>query len=146
MFENQKEKVKAINLAVSAIEKQFGKGAIMRLGDSENLPPIDVISTGCFSLDMALGVGGIPRGRIVEVYGPEASGKTTLTLHLVAESQKKGGITAFVDAENNVFVAFQGGMYVSKETYLNAAQKYHYKKSKQEKDLQIFADIEKEID
>jgi recombination protein RecA len=101
MVESLKDRAKAIELAVGAIEKQFGKGAIMRLGkEAENIAPIDVISTGCFSLDMALGVGGVPRGRIIEIYGPEASGKTTLTLHILAEAQKKGGTAAFVDAEH----------------------------------------------
>ena len=101
MVESLKDRAKAIELAVGAIEKQFGKGAIMRLGkEGESIAPIDVISTGCFSLDMALGVGGVPRGRIVEVYGPEASGKTTLTLHIIAEAQRKGGVAAFVDAEH----------------------------------------------
>ncbi len=100
-MEQVKDKVKAIDLAVGAIEKQFGKGAIMRLGKEEQAARnIDVVSTGCFSLDIALGVGGVPRGRIVEVYGPESSGKTTLTLHIAAEVQKAGGVAAFVDAEH----------------------------------------------
>src|SRR5881275_647522 len=95
------EKEKAIELAVSAIEKQFGKGAVMRLGSDEPLvQDISAISTGSVSLDLALGVGGIPRGRVIEVYGPEASGKTTLTLHMVAEAQKAGGVAAFIDAEH----------------------------------------------
>ncbi len=95
------EKGKAIELAVGAIEKQFGKGAIMRLGkNGGDIEPIEAISTGAVSLDLALGIGGYPKGRIVEVYGPEASGKTTLTLHAVAEVQKRGGVAAFVDAEH----------------------------------------------
>src|SRR2546430_5592869 len=95
------EKEKAIELAVSAIEKQFGKGAVMRLGNDEPLvQDISAISTGSVSLDLALGVGGIPRGRVIEIYGPEASGKTTLTLHMVAEAQKAGGVAAFIDAEH----------------------------------------------
>src|SRR6266478_10173499 len=95
------EKEKAIELAVSAIEKQFGKGSVMRLGVGEPLAQdIPAISTGSVSLDLALGVGGVPRGRIVEIYGPESSGKTTLTLHLVAEAQKLGGTGAFIDAEH----------------------------------------------
>ena len=94
-------KGKAIDQAVSAIEKQFGKGAIMRLGkDGKDAEPIEVISTGALSLDIALGVGGIPRGRIIEIYGPESSGKTTLTLHIVSEAQRAGGTAAFVDAEH----------------------------------------------
>ena len=92
-------KAKALNLAIEKIEKDFGKGSIMRLGDKPSVQ-VDVIPTGALSLDVALGVGGIPRGRIVEIYGPESSGKTTLAQHIVAECQKKGGIAAFVDAEH----------------------------------------------
>ncbi len=93
------DKSKAIDVAVTQIERQFGKGAIMKLGDSSKIN-IDVISTGSISLDAALGIGGIPRGRIIEIYGPESSGKTTLALHIVAEAQKAGGHAAFVDAEH----------------------------------------------
>lgn len=89
-----------IEKAVAAIEKQFGKGAIMRLGKDEKPEPIETISTGATSIDIALGVGGVPKGRVVEIYGPESSGKTTLTLHLAAECQKAGGVVAFVDAEH----------------------------------------------
>ncbi|MCA9544323.1 MAG: DNA recombination/repair protein RecA, partial [Myxococcales bacterium] len=96
-----KNRERAISLAVSAIEKQFGKGAIMRLGEGEKLhADVPVIPTGALSLDIALGTGGFPRGRIIEVYGPESSGKTTLTLHAVAEAQKLGGVAAFIDAEH----------------------------------------------
>ena len=104
----QQQKNKAIELAVLAIEKQFGKGSIMRLGNQENLVSQDVpaIPTGSLSLDLALGIGGYPRGRIVEIYGPESSGKTTLTLHAVAEAQKKGGVAAFVDAEHALDVNY----------------------------------------
>src|SRR5580692_11225743 len=93
------ERVKAIDLAVSQIEKQFGKGSIMRLGSKE-IVPISVISTGSISFDAALGVGGFPRGRVIEVFGPESSGKTTITLQVIAEAQKAGGMAAFVDAEH----------------------------------------------
>ncbi len=99
-------KEKAIDLAVSQIERQFGKGAIMRLGTDAIIPDIPVISTGSFALDIALGVGGVPRGRVVEIFGPEASGKTTLALHIVAEAQKKGGIAGFIDAEHALDVAY----------------------------------------
>lgn len=92
-------KLKAAHMAVEQIEKQFGKGAIMQLGESRRVD-VDVIPTGSISLDMALGVGGIPKGRVVEVFGPESSGKTTLAQHMVAETQKKGGIAAFIDAEH----------------------------------------------
>ena len=89
----------SIGLTVTAIERQFGKGAIMRLGEGETLVgDIPVIKTGCIGLDVALGIGGLPRGRVVEVYGPESSGKTTLALHAIAEAQKAGGIAAFIDA------------------------------------------------
>jgi len=94
------EKSRAIDLALSQIEKQFGKGSIMRLGSKEAIVPISVISTGAISFDAALGVGGFPRGRVVEVFGPESSGKTTITLQVIAEAQKTGGMAAFVDAEH----------------------------------------------
>jgi recombination protein RecA len=100
------ERDKAIDLAVSQIEKQFGKGAIMRLGNDEPLPDIAAIPTGSLSLDMALGVGGVPRGRVIEIFGPESSGKTTLALHIVAEAQKLGGIAAFVDAEHALDIGY----------------------------------------
>ncbi len=94
------ERSKAIDLALSQIEKQFGKGSIMRLGNKEAIVPISVISTGAISFDAALGVGGVPRGRVVEVFGPESSGKTTITLQIIAEAQKAGGMAAFIDAEH----------------------------------------------
>ncbi len=101
------EKEKAIELAMSAVEKQFGKGSIMRLGNDEPLVrDVQVISTGSVSLDIALGVGGVPRGRIIEIYGPESSGKTTLCLHIVAEAQKKGGICGYIDAEHALDVGY----------------------------------------
>jgi len=94
------EKLKALELAITQIDRQFGKGSIMRLGDHRISAEVDVIPTGSLSLDAALGVGGVPRGRVVEIFGPEASGKTTLALHIIAEAQKAGGIAAFVDAEH----------------------------------------------
>lgn len=93
------EKMKALESAMAQIEKQFGKGAVMKLGEKSHLN-IDVISTGSLSLDIALGIGGVPKGRIIEIYGPESSGKTTVALHIVAEAQKKGGTAAFIDAEH----------------------------------------------
>ncbi len=93
------EKQKALDLALSQIEKRFGKGSIMKLGETSSLD-IDVIPSGCLALDIALGIGGIPRGRIIEIYGPESSGKTTVALHMVAEAQKLGGTAAFIDAEH----------------------------------------------
>ncbi len=95
----QEEKLQALEHALSALDKQFGKGSVMKLGE-RNEQNVQVIPTGCLTLDAALGVGGIPRGRIVEIYGPESSGKTTVALHIVAEAQKRGGIAAFVDAEH----------------------------------------------
>ncbi len=101
------EREKAIELAVGAIEKQFGKGSIMRLGNGEPLvKDVAVIPTGALSLDIALGVGGFPRGRVIEIYGPESSGKTTLTLHVVAEAQRRGGVCAFVDAEHALDIGY----------------------------------------
>jgi recombination protein RecA len=101
VMENTKERIQAIDAAVNSIEKQFGKGAIMRLGKGDQpAAQVAAISTGSLSLDAALGVGGVPKGRIIEVYGPESSGKTTLTLHVVAEAQKAGGVASFVDAEH----------------------------------------------
>jgi recombination protein RecA len=94
------EKKRALDLALSQIEKQYGKGAIMKLGTAEAAADIPAISTGSLGLDIALGVGGLPRGRVIEIFGPEASGKTTLTLHVIAEAQKAGGIAAFIDAEH----------------------------------------------
>jgi recombination protein RecA len=94
------ERTKAIDLAFAQIEKQFGKGSIMRLGSKEAIVPIAVISTGAISFDAALGVGGVPRGRVVEIFGPESSGKTTIALQVIAEAQKAGGMAAFVDAEH----------------------------------------------
>ncbi|TDJ34793.1 MAG: DNA recombination/repair protein RecA, partial [Gammaproteobacteria bacterium] len=93
------DKKRALAAALGQIEKLFGKGAIMRMGD-ETLVPVEVISTGSLGLDLALGVGGLPRGRVVEIYGPESSGKTTLALQVIAECQKTGGTAAFVDAEH----------------------------------------------
>ena len=94
------EKAKALQAALAQIEKQFGKGTIMRLGEGEVVEDIEVVSTGSLGLDMALGVGGLPRGRVVEIYGPESSGKTTLTLQVIAEMQRLGGTCAFIDAEH----------------------------------------------
>ena len=96
------KKAKALDLAITQIDRQFGKGSIMRLGDNQFSQMENVISTGCLSLDVALGVGGVPKGRIIEIYGPESSGKTTLALHIVAEAQKSGNYAAFIDAEHAV--------------------------------------------
>ena len=102
----EKEKLKAVELAFSQIEKQFGKGSIMRLGQKGAIQPIETISTGAISIDYALGVGGVPRGRVIEIFGPESSGKTTLSLQIVAEAQKLGGTAAFVDAEHALDAAY----------------------------------------
>ena len=94
------EKRKALDAVLTQIEKAYGKGAIMKLGEDAGNTDIEVIPTGCLSLDLALGIGGLPRGRMIEIYGPESSGKTTVALHAVAEAQKLGGIAAFIDAEH----------------------------------------------
>ena len=101
-----REKMKAVELAVGQIEKQFGKGSIMRLGQKGAIQPIDAIPTGAISIDYALGVGGLPRGRVIEIFGPESSGKTTLALQVIAEAQKLGGMAAFVDAEHALDAAY----------------------------------------
>ena len=96
----QGEKEKALEAAIGHIEKEFGKGAVMKLGDATANMNIEAVPTGSLSLDIALGVGGVPKGRIIEIYGPESSGKTTVALHMVAEVQKRGGIAGFIDAEH----------------------------------------------
>jgi recombination protein RecA len=109
---------KAIDLALAAIDKQFGKGAIMRLGKDATDREVHVIPTGSLGLDLALGIGGLPRGRVVEIYGPESSGKTTLTLHIVAEAQKRGGVCAFIDAEHALDVGYAKKLGVKTEELL----------------------------
>ncbi|MGD9142572.1 MAG: recombinase RecA [Dehalococcoidia bacterium] len=94
------DKEKALELAIGQIEKRFGKGSIMKLGESTGLPPVEAIPTGSLALDLALGIGGIPKGRITEIFGPESSGKTTLAQHIIAEAQKRGGLVAYIDAEH----------------------------------------------
>lgn len=99
-IENKEDKLKALDAAISHIEKQYGKGSIMKLGESAKSMNVDSVPTGCLSLDIALGIGGLPKGRVIEIYGPESSGKTTVALHVVAEVQKMGGIAGFIDAEH----------------------------------------------
>ena len=103
---HDRDRARALDLAVSQIEKQFGKGSIMRFGEDAIIQDIEAISTGSLTLDLALGIGGLPRGRVVEIYGPESSGKTTLALHVVAQAQKTGGTCAFVDAEHALDMAY----------------------------------------
>jgi len=120
-IQNQKElnvKNQALDAAMLQIEKQFGKGSIMRLGDKPVKAQIPAISTGSLELDIALGVGGVPRGRVVEIYGPESSGKTTMTLHIIAEAQKLGGSVAFIDAEHALDPAYAGRLGVKTEDML----------------------------
>ena len=112
MAMNQDEKIKALDAAISQIEKQFGKGAVMKLGDPSAQMNVETTPTGSLSLDIALGMGGIPKGRIVEVYGPESSGKTTLTLHMIAEIQRRGGIAGFIDAEHALDPVYAGNIGV----------------------------------
>ena len=97
---DEKERTRALELTLGQIEKQFGKGSILRLGSKDAIVPVAVVSTGSISLDAALGVGGFPRGRVSEIFGPESSGKTTIALQVVAEAQKKGGMAAFIDVEH----------------------------------------------
>ena len=113
-----KERLKALDLAVGQIEKQFGKGSIMRLGQKGGVAPIEVISTGAISIDHALGIGGMPRGRVVEIYGPESSGKTTLALQVIAQAQKQGGLAAFVDAEHALDAAYAQKLGVDLDSLL----------------------------
>ena len=109
------EKEKALEMALSQIEKQFGKGAVMKLGDATGKISVSSIPSGCLELDVALGVGGIPRGRIVEIYGPESSGKTTIALHVISEAQKLGGTAAFIDAEHALDPTYAGNLGVDVE-------------------------------
>src|SRR2546423_11780731 len=111
-------KAKALAAALSQIEKQFGKGSIMKMGAADVDRAIEVVSTGSLGLDLALGVGGLPRGRVVEIYGPESSGKTTLTLQVIAEVQKAGGTAAFIDAENALDITYAGKLGVKTEDLL----------------------------
>ncbi|MDE5721266.1 MAG: recombinase RecA [Clostridia bacterium] len=114
------EKLKALNSTVAMIEKQYGKGAIMKLGDYNVNADLEFIPTGCLSLDLALGVGGVPRGRILEIYGPESSGKTTVALHIIAETQKMGGVAAFIDAEHALDAQYAHALGVdTNELYLS---------------------------
>ena len=114
------EKLKALNSTVAMIEKQYGKGSIMKLGDYKVSTDLEFIPTGCLSLDLALGVGGVPRGRILEIYGPESSGKTTVALHIIAETQKMGGVAAFIDAQHALDAQYAHALGVdTNELYLS---------------------------
>ncbi|MFQ5707375.1 MAG: recombinase RecA [bacterium] len=118
MSEEKNEKLKALELAMAQIDRQFGKGSIMRLGEDKAAIDVEAIPTGSISLDAALGIGGVPRGRIVEVFGPESSGKTTLTLHIISEAQKRNGLTAFVDAEHALDAKYAKNLGVDTENLL----------------------------
>jgi len=120
MTSDKSDKAKALDLAVSHLERQFGRGSLMRLGASGTFAEVAVIPTGSLALDASLGVGGIPRGRITEIYGPEASGKTTLALHIIAEAQKAGGIAAFIDAEHALDAVYAGHLGVDVDALLVA--------------------------
>ena len=111
------DRTKALDQALGQIEKNYGKGAIMRLGADEKID-VAVIPTGCLSLDLALGIGGVPRGRVIEIYGPESSGKTTLALHVIAEAQRRGGVAAFIDAEHALDVIYARKLGVRTEDLL----------------------------
>src|SRR5687767_15545131 len=114
----RQERMKALDAAVGQIEKQFGKGSIMRLGANNMIAPVEVISTGAISIDYALGIGGVPRGRVIEIFGPESSGKTTLALQVIAEAQKTGGMAAFVDAEHALDAQYAQKLGVDLENLL----------------------------
>lgn len=116
--EERSEKLKALDLAMSQIDRQFGKGSVMRLGDNKASLAISVISTGSLSLDVALGIGGIPRGRVIEIFGPESSGKTTLALHIIAEAQRAGGLAAFIDAEHALDAIYTKNLGVDTDNLL----------------------------
>src|SRR5271170_4025857 len=118
MMDQLAEKMRALKGIVVAVEKQFGKGAIMSLGEDEEVEPIATIRTGSLALDLATGIGGYPRGRVVEIYGPESSGKTTLALHAIAEAQRNGGVAAFIDAEHALDIAYARGIGVETERLL----------------------------
>jgi recombination protein RecA len=118
MLEHLVEKMKVLKGVISTVEKQFGKGAIMALGDEEQLEPVATIPTGSLALDLATGVGGYPRGRLVEIYGPESSGKTTLSLHAIAQAQRLGGVCAFVDAEHAFDMIYAKGIGVETDKLL----------------------------
>ena len=124
MPEERTEKIKAIDLALTQIEKQFGRGSIMRLGTKDALVPVEIIPTGALSFDAALGVGGMPRGRVVEIFGPESSGKTTIALHVVAEAQKRGGMAAFIDAEHAMDAAYAKRLGVDVDNLLVSQPDY----------------------
>src|ERR1044071_8346909 len=117
------DREKALESALAQIDRQFGKGSVMRLGSDERAP-VEVIPTGSIALDVALGIGGLPRGRIVEIYGPESSGKTTLTLHAIANVQKQGGIAAFIDAEHALDVLYAKKLGVKTEELLISQPDY----------------------
>src|ERR687898_1545842 len=114
----RQERMKALDAAVGQIEKQFGKGSIMRLGANNMIAPVEVISTGAISIDYALGIGGVPRGRVIEIFGPESSGKTTLALQIIAQAQKTGGMAAFVDAEHALDAQYARKLGVQLENLL----------------------------
>ena len=121
----REDKLKALDAAISQIEKQYGKGSIMKLGDNSAHMNVETIPTGSLSLDIALGLGGLPKGRIIEIYGPESSGKTTVALHAVAEVQKRGGIAGFIDAEHALDPAYAKNIGVNiDELYISSGKTY----------------------
>ena len=120
------DRAKALETALTQIEKDFGKGAVMRLGQNTAMN-VEAISTGSLSLDMALGIGGLPKGRIVEIYGPESSGKTTIALHVVAESQKKGGTAAFIDVEHALDPVYAAALGIDIDSLLVSQPVFRYR-------------------
>ena len=120
------DKMKALDAAISNIEKQFGKGSVMKLGESTANLNVECIPTGSLSLDIALGIGGVPKGRVVEIYGPESSGKTTVALHMVAEVQKRGGIAGFIDAEHALDPVYAKNIGVDIDNLYISQPAHHY--------------------
>src|SRR5687767_15566504 len=123
-MEDQKDRQRTLSLALSQIEKQFGKGSILRLGSKESIVPVSAISSGAVSLDHALGVGGFPRGRICEIFGPESSGKTTIALQVIAQAQATGGMAAFVDVEHALDPAYARKLGVDVDNLLVSQPDY----------------------
>ena len=138
------ERKRNLEVAVAQIEKQFGKGSIMRLGTKGVIVEVPVIPTGCLSLDAALGVGGFPRGRVVEIFGPEAGGKTTLALHVIAEAQKRGGMAAFIDAEHALDANYCRKLGVDVDNLLVSQPDYGEQALEDEMSEQLDKEIEEE--
>ena len=141
MSSDNLEKKKALQLAIAHIQKQFGDGSIMSLGQHPDNQGVDIIKSGAISLDIAMGIGGVPRGRIVEIYGPESSGKSTLALHIVANAQKTGGLAAYIDAEHAI--AHSKVMIIDKQTVITGS--FNFTKAAEEKNAENLLIIRSEV-